>query len=341
MSGSNSKPTIKDVARLAGVAIGTVSRHLNGAPIRGTNRAAIERAINELDYQRNSFAAAMKSDRSGMVAFLVPAFDEFHSTLMQHLMTQFRERGLTMLIYYQDGESSRSLEQAVRYFRSHQVDALITTGSLPADDQFQALQRDGVPIVVYENRIEGLVADTVLTDDAAAVRRAVGHLVEMGHRRIAIVAGDGRHTTGQQRLAGYLDALDDVGIGRDERLIVGGTWSQAAGFQGVQSLMELPQPPTAVLFSNYVLAQGGLRFMRDRGLRIPDDLSVISIYDVDLLQLYQPPITAIVQPVVEFASNIVELVTRRLQSGQAQPVQTVNLPCELVLRASVKRLPSR
>ena len=331
------KPTIKDVAAKAGVAIGTVSRYLNKLSIRSASRHAVEAAIRDLDYHKNHFAAAMKTNRSKLVAFLVPEFDEFHTALMQRLMGLLKKEGLLMLIYYHSGDRASFLD-AIKFFGEHRVDAVITTGSIPKGSQFEELQRDGVPVIAYDNSFESHDTDEVLVSNKQAVHKAISHFAEMGHRRIAIVTGDLHHDTARQRLLGYKAALAEHGIEPVERYVLGSSYRQAEGFAALQTLMALPEPPTAVFFSSYVIALGGLAYVREYGLQVPEQLSLISFDDVLAFQLFQPPITAVVQPIDDMAESIVSLLSARLQQGAAGRPRSVVLPCTLVLRGSVKRL---
>jgi LacI family transcriptional regulator len=333
------KPTIKDVAARAGVAIGTVSRYLNQLPIRGASRHAVESAIRDLAYHKNHFAAAIKTNRSKLVAFLVPDFDEFHTVLMQRLMALLKKQGLLMLIYYHGGDRASFLD-AARFFAEHRVDAVIATGSIPKGSQFEELQRDGVPVIAYNNRFETLKTDEVLVSNKQAVHKAISHFVEMGHKRIAIVTGEMHHDTATQRLLGYQAALAEHGIAPVPQYVLGGSWTQAEGFAALQTLMALPEPPTAVFFSSYVIALGGLAYVREYAVAIPEQLSVISFDDVLAFQLFQPPITAIVQPIDDMADSIVSLLSARLQQGASARPRSVVLPCTLVLRRSVKRVAS-
>ena len=331
------RPTITDVATLAGVAIGTVSRYLNKLPIRDASRLAVESAIRELGYHKNHFAAAMKTNRSRLVAFLVPDFDEFHTALMQRLMGLLRKEGLLMLIYYHSGDRAAFLD-AIKFFGEHRVDAVIATGSIPKGSQFEELQRGGVPVIAYDNRFESLDTDEVLVSNKQAVHKAINHFIDMGHRRIAIVTGDLHHDTARQRLLGYKSALAEHGIAPVPAYVLGGSYTQAEGFGALQTLMALPTPPTAVFFSSYVIALGGLAYLREYGVQVPEQLSIISFDDVLAFQLFQPPITAIAQPLDAIADSLASLLAARLQQDAPSRPRSVVLPCTLVLRGSVKRL---
>ncbi|MBU1304003.1 MAG: LacI family transcriptional regulator, partial [Alphaproteobacteria bacterium] len=220
--------TIVDVAESAGVAIGTVSRYLNGLPVRGSNRAPIEKAISELGYRRNMVAVSMKRQTTHIVGFMVPALSEFHSGLLDQLTRRMRRTGRAVLSYCHDMEA-RSIEEGLEFFASHRVDAVVMDGVIQAQPALERYIEDGLTVVLYDNDIPGLSADRVFSNNRKASERMVNHLIDLGHTRIATIHGSKDNSAGQERLQGYADAMERHGLTVPAGFVASGYWSEEGG----------------------------------------------------------------------------------------------------------------
>ena len=194
--------TIVEVADRASVALGTVSRYLNGHPIRRGNRDQIELAIAELGYRRNALAAAMKTELTNTVGFMVPSLSEFHAAVLERLSSSMRRAGWALIAYCHNNEPA-SVVEALDFFDAHRVDCLVMDGQVGAGERIRELVNTGMRIILYDNDIPGLAVDRVLVENKAASFRAVSHLLDIGHTRIAVLTGDARTFTGLQRYAGH------------------------------------------------------------------------------------------------------------------------------------------
>lgn len=336
-SRGKARPTVNDVAAHAGVAIGTVSRYLNGHELRRGNRERIEQAIAHLDYRRNALAAAMKTNVTNLVGLLVSHFDEFHASMLDQLVTLLKRSGRVVLIYNQR-DDPEGLREAISFFRGHAVDALVISGDATSYVHADRLFQFDVPVVLYNNDIQGLNVDRVFVDNRSSAMRATNHLIDLGHERIAIVTGNLSDSSGEERYAGFAAAMADQGLAIEPDYVDGGGWDQLAGYAAAQRLMELNRPPSAILFSNYVLAYGGLDFFRERRIRVPEDVSVVSFDDVKLFQLFGEGITAVAQPIEKIAKSVASLVISRLSGQEIPHTRTVTLECNIVLRGSTRKM---
>lgn len=330
--------TIADVAEAAGVAIGTVSRFLNGRDIRRSNRLQIEAAIEKLAYRRNAVAAAMKTDRTHMIGVLIPTFDEFHAQMVERLSSQLRSSGRALVIYFH-GHEPQVFADAIQLFTEQRVDALIMDSVPGMRPRVEAVIAEGIPVVLYNNDIAGLVADRVAVDNVAVSQRVVGHLLDLGHERVAIVCGDLVDSSARQRLDGYEAALRERGMAVDPAYVVGGQWRVEGGYEAARQLMQRDEPPTAIFAANYGMAIGVLTWMKNNDLRLPEDLSLVSFDDVPLFRLHEPGITAIAQPINGIADSVANLVVARLGSGEQRPPRSISLACDVILRGSTGRPP--
>ena len=333
--------TIIDVADQAGVAIGTVSRYLNGLSVRPANRDLIESAIQRLGYRRNALAAAMKSDLTNTVGFLVPRLSEFHAAMLEQLSRSMRLGGRAMLTYCHNDDHA-SIDDALEFFAAHRVDCLVMDGREEASDAVRDLLASGTPVIYYDNDVPGLLVDRVLVENRAACARAVGHLVDIGHTRIAVIAGSAENFTGRERLEGSLQAMRERGLQIDPEYIIHAGWDENRGYSAMLRLLSLEHPPTAVFCCNYNMAVGALSLLKEHGYRTPDKISIASFDDVPLFRMHEAGITAVAQPVEKIAEAIASLVSSRLsEEGAWHAPHTITLACDIILRGSTRRPPGQ
>lgn len=329
--------TVIDVAKAANVAIGTVSRYLNGQTIRRSNREQIEQAIQELGYRRNVAAASIRTDLTHMIGFLVPTFDEFHARMLEHLANSVRRTGRALLTYCHSGDP-RIVAEALDFFASQRVDALIMDGTAEVYDRVDDLIEHDVPIIFYNNDVRGLAADRVMVENQRASHRIVSHLIDLGHRRIGILTGDPRNSSGIERLAGYEQALRDRGIAIEPALSARGNWVIDGGYEATKRLMTSDNPPTAIFSANYGMAIGALSWLKENGRHVPDDVSLASFDDVPVFRLYEAGVTTVAQPVARIAETITDILVERLAEPSSGMTRSVVLECDIILRGSTRRI---
>jgi LacI family transcriptional regulator len=336
-NGRRRPSTIIDVANEAGVAVGTVSRYLNGLTVRPGNRDLIESAIRRLGYRRNALAAAMKSDLTNTVGFMVPTLSEFHASILEQLSRRLRTAGRALLTYCHNDERA-SINHALDFFAAHRVDCLVMDGHDEASEGVRELLSGGTPVIFYDNDVPGLPVDRVLIENQAASARVVGHLLDIGHSRIAVLSGSTRNSAGRQRLDGYIQAMHERAVAIVPEYVIDADWTESRGYAAMLRLLSLEQPPTAVFSCNYNMAVGALTFLKEHGHRIPDDISLVSFDDVPLFNLHNAGITAVAQPIDKIAETITNLIALRLSEEWTWPApNTVILGCEIILRGSTRR----
>jgi LacI family transcriptional regulator len=328
--------TIVNVAEAAGVAIGTVSRYLNGQSVRAANRDQIEEAIHRLNYRKNALAAAMKSDLTNTVGFLVPRLSEFHAGVLERLSLALRQQGRALLSYCHNDDTG-SVMDALEFFNSHRVDGLVMDARPEAVERIRDTVRSGTPIIFYDNNVPGPPVDRILVDNRAASYRVVRQLLDVGHSRVAVLTGNIQNWTGRERFEGYREAMLEHGHSINPDYVLDTHWSEDEAYSGMLRLLTLPSPPTALYCCNYNMAMGALRMLKERGLRVPEDISMASFDDVPLFALYNGGITAVAQPIAKIADTIASILASRLsERGNAQPPHSIVLNCDIILRDSVK-----
>ena len=198
---------------------------------------------------------------------------------------------------------------------------------------YQRLLDNGVPLVAID-RIPGhLQVDTVQVDNAQASRRAVDHFIQADHRVIALITGPFHISTAVERQLGYQEALQASGLELDPVLIQPGDYSMEGGYRAIRTLLNLPNRPTAVLISNYVMTMGALQYIHEQSIEVPDDISLISFDDMPWSVAIRPPLTAIAQPVEEIGQIAAQLILDRIKEPDSS-IKHIILEAQLILRSS-------
>lgn len=327
--------TIADVAETAGVAVGTVSRYLNGQPVRMSNRYSIEEAIKTLSYRRSSAAVSMKTQATGIIGLMIPGYSEFHASLHEDLARRLRQSGRAVICYSHDRDVA-SIERGFEFFAEHRADAIVMDGDEGARPILQRSVEDGLVVVLYDHDLEGIAADRVFMENVKSSKRLVDHLLELGHRRVATLHGLLEDSGGRERLEGYLQALRAHGVPVNEDYIVPGFWIDEGGYAGMRDLMSLPEPPTALFSANYLMTIGALRWLREHDLDTPKDISIVSFDDVPAFSIHHAGITAVGQPTDRFAEAIARLLDERLSTGRTGQRHTLRIGGNITLRGSAR-----
>lgn len=323
--------TIKDVAKLAGVSIATVSKYINGGHLRKNNADAIRNAIQALDYRVNPYARSLKSQRSHSIGILLPDMTApFYGNMVTSLDKTLRACGYHTLISCYG--SNHGLERDnLKFLLSTGIDGLVYIPEDLSADEFQELtQKHNIPTVQVDRIIQGVDTDAVLVDNADAMYRAVTYLIEKGHTRIAMIAGPKSVFTAKERQVGYLRALSDHNLLFDDELVISQQNEFGTGYLGCESLLNLPSPPTAIITTNYDITLGLVTAVRERALRIPEDLDIFGFDCVNICTMMKPPLPVIHQPEQEIGQTAANYLVERL-SGYSADARITQLKCNLVI----------
>jgi DNA-binding LacI/PurR family transcriptional regulator len=331
---------LTDVAELAGVSVKTVSNVVNGyAPVSPGTRAKVDEALEQLGYRPNLAARNLRRGRSGIVALAVPELEvPYFAELARHVVEAARQQGWTVLIDQTDGERAR--EQLVMdSFGIQLIDGLILS-PIASGSRELAARRDTTPMVLLGERVFDGPADHVSIDNVAAARAAVTHLLDVGRRRVAAV-GEQPHAssgTARLRLRGYRAALRKAGLGaRHDLVMPTESFTRAHGAAAIDTLLDLAKPPDAVFCFNDLLALGVLRRLHERGLRVPEDIAVVGVDDIEDGRYSTPSLTTVRPDKEQIARLAVQLLADRLDDpagpGARAPRELV-APFELIVRES-------
>ncbi|GAA4558795.1 substrate-binding domain-containing protein [Planotetraspora kaengkrachanensis] len=328
------RPSITRVAELAGVSATTVSHTLNGRrPVADSTRRRVLDAIERLGYRPNVLARGLRTSRSQTIGLVIPDItNPFYPALARGLQDVLGPAGYDEIISNTDGD--RGMERAaIEQMIARQVDGLaFAVFHTHAEDLLPAIEA-GIPVVRLGGRLVQEGVDVVHSDDEGGAAEAARYLLERGYRRIGFVCGPEAEGPAAERVAGYRAALTEAGAPADPRLVVHTHFSRVGGRDGAAALLDLPEPPDAVLCANDIMAIGALETAARRGLHVPGDLAVMGFDDIEAAGLISPGLTTMANPAREIGQACARLLLDRL-SGQAGGYREVVIPARLVRRQS-------
>jgi DNA-binding LacI/PurR family transcriptional regulator len=323
-----------DVAALAGVSKATVSRVLSDAPgVSGPTRERIKALVADLSYVVSPDASRLSRGATGRIAVVMPQTTSwFFGAVLAGVLSALRGSGIDALVYQvADDQQSRQFFHELPVRR--QVDALVVVAFPVSDDERRQLDLLGVPVVVAGGAL--LDHPHVRIDDAGAARQAVHHLIRSGHERIAMinssVTPQRPYAPPADRLAGYRSALADAGLDPDPSYVVELPWSPAMGAEGMDRLLSLRRPPSAVFAFCDEVAVGAMRSLRRAGMNVPRAMSVIGVDDHPLADLTD--LTTVRQPVQEQGERAGRMALALLR-GEGVEREHVTVPTRLVIRGT-------
>lgn len=327
--------TLLDVARLAGVSTSTVSRALEKPKsVAEATRARVMEAVAACGYTPNIVARNLRKQETRLITILLAdVTNPFFNEIVRGIEQVARETGYSVLLA--DSENDPGQENAYgSLLAAKRTDGMILlNGRMPAGLQLPAETSVDAPIVVACEYLPNLDLPTVQIDNIAAAREATGHLIGLGHRRIGFITGPVWNVLSRDRLYGYRGAILEAGFAFDEALVVNGDFSIRSGVAATGSLLALPTRPTAIFASNDEMAFGAIRAVRDAGLRVPEDISVVGFDDIRFAAYVDPPLTTIRQPGQAIGRCAMTNLVRIL-GGERVAERRMLLPTELVVRGS-------
>jgi DNA-binding LacI/PurR family transcriptional regulator len=339
--------SIKDIARVANISYSTVSRALNDSSrVNPETKARVQRIAAEMGYLPSAVARSLVTRRTNTLGIVVTTItDLFFAEVIHAIEETALKHSYNVILTNSGGHLDRELA-ALRSLRERRVDGIILISGC-INDTFCKEEGIDVPIVIINNAHREHVGYSVEVDNAAGGREAVDHLLQLGHTRIAHIAGPAREWDAAERLRGYEEALRAGGLAVDRELIVPGDNLPEGGIASMKQLLALPVRPTAVFCYNDATAIGAMRAVRLAGLRIPEDVSIVGFDDIDLARHLEPPLTTVAQPKRQMGETAVEMILQLLSTaqqaglaGQAQVTDCV-LPSQLVVRESTAPVTGR
>ncbi|MFQ1003840.1 LacI family DNA-binding transcriptional regulator [Modestobacter sp. SSW1-42] len=329
--------TLNSVAAAAGVSTSTASRALSGHPaVLPSTRARVEAAAVALRYQPNRMASALRTRRTGLIGLVVNNLRTatFH-TIAETLQAWAVEEQYEVLVCTTGGDPAREAA-FLQTVRQHRFDGVVVAGTGANTELVNTLVQEGQAVVTMNREVPGSLAPSVMSAYETAARVATGHLLGLGHVRIAAIEGLPHITSGRLHHAGFAGALADAGVPLDEDLVRRGPFTPDFGREAATELLALPEPPTALLISNHEASFGALPVLGDGPLQVPAQLSVICTEDEPFYAWWSPALTTVDNRAELLARRAAELLLEQLTGTVGDPpVRRVELvDPELVERAS-------
>jgi DNA-binding LacI/PurR family transcriptional regulator len=329
------RPTIRDVARQAGVSHQTVSRVINGREeVLPETRALVEAAIEQLGYRPSAIARSMASGSTHTLAIISPNLTDYtFASIVEGAEVEARQHNYFVLS--SSASDPQSFHELVDELVGHRrVDGLIVINPY-ADDRYMHIPKE-FPVVFVGARSHDELVCSISLDDEKVAYEATQHLISLGHKRIALVTGPMEEDCSQDRLVGYKLALAEAGISYDQSLVFEGDWSASSGRDALLDFVKRENVPTAIFAQNDRMAMGVMRAARDVNLDVPTQISVIGVDDMPLSSYFDPPLTTMRQDMPLIGREAIRKLMVIIQSKTVDS-RVMKLPAQLVVRQSTQK----
>ncbi len=331
--------TILDIAKHLDLSVSTVSRALNGyGDVAKETRKRVEEAAKEFDYHPSDAARSLRQKRTNRVGLLIPStihyMGEFFSELIRGVTLALAESGSNLMLYT---TTTDEVAQLTRICRAREVDGIILFSADKLDEAISFLKTESLPFVVLGHSINDPAVSFVASDNRGGMMAAMQHLLSSGHSRIAYLARYDQPRLHSQRLLSYQQALTEAGLEIDGDLVTSASIGTRTGYRAMNSLLDLPVLPTAVIAFNDQIAINALQAASERHVSVPDDLSIVGYNDIRSSLSTVPQLTTVRQPLSEMGKKAAEVLLSRVHDNDIPPIRT-NLPAELIIRGSTSHV---
>jgi LacI family transcriptional regulator len=329
----SSRVTIRDVAAAAGVSVATVSKVINQRyGVSADTFARVQAVINELGYEASLVAQSLRNHRTNVIGILVADLEPFSTELLKGAGDAIRGTGFELVVYSAGGRTSDHVGWERRYLSRLSgtlVDGAVLVTPTVVDVQY------GAPVVAVDPHTGPTDLPTIDSDNLHGARLATEHLLELGHRRIALLGGRPDLQSAQLREQGYREALTAAGVPVDERLVQVGAYDPEVSVKPARELLSSPDRPTAIFAANDLSAIATIEVAAELGLRVPEDLSIVGFDNIPESVLSTPPLTTVEQPIRTMGQRAIEILVKLIRGEN--PEQThITLATRLVVRQSTR-----
>lgn len=328
--------TLKELAERARVHPSTISRVANQDPglrISAATRARIEALLRETEYRPNGVARGLKLRQTLVLAVVIPDItNPFFGALFRGVEDAAATRGYQVLLCNTDGNADRQRSH-LQTLAARRVDGVILASTFLKDPAVRWLRHQRIPYVLVNRFSDEGLDPFVGSDDVMGSRLATQHLIDLGHRRIAHLAGSPATSTGQLRRRGYEAAMADAGLTAPPEYTVESGYIEEGGARAMEHLLSLEAPPTAVFAVTDMVAVGAYAAVLAHGMRIPEDVAIVGYNDIPLAVRLYPGLTTVHVPIHEFGSAAARVLLEELETGRVEPRRVVYSP-QLIVRGS-------
>jgi DNA-binding LacI/PurR family transcriptional regulator len=328
-----------DIAKRAGVALGTVSHVINGsAAVREPLRRRVLDAIEALGYQPSQLARGLRRDYTNMIGMIIPDITNPFFPALVRAAEDVAYAHLYRLVLCNSDNDPKKEASYLSELQSYLPAGLLLIPAVDSKLNDRPTWNGRVmPSVCIDRKPKGWTGDVVRASNEGGSHAATLHLIDHGHRRVATIAGPAHLTNAQERLRGFRRAVKQAGLELPAEYVQHGQFDRATGFDAALTLLRPASRPTAIFAANDLMAMGAIMAVRELGLRCPEDVSIVGFDNLDMMDLVQPPLTTVQQPVYRLGVTATELLIQRINGLKDDP-REVMLETELIRRSSVMRL---
>lgn len=332
--------TIKDVADLVGVNPSTVSRVINGDSslyIREETRNRILEAIKEMGYRPNPIARSLRLKTSDAIGLLIPDItNPLFPEVIKGAEKAASEKGLSLILCNTD-ENKIKEKAHIRFLIDRRVDGILLFSSRIEDETIAEVENSGIPFVLVNRGSRSNTGSYVVVDNARGAQLATQHLIQLGHRRIAHISGFLYTETGLERLEGFRKSLNAAGLPFDSEYMVEAGFAEQKGYCAMLKLLSLAKPPTAVFAANDLVAMGAMSAIFAKGLRVPEDISIVGFNDIWVAGRITPALTTIRVPLNKMGYMALQMIADKIKKSRGNTDRIILEP-DLVIRFSTQQI---
>ncbi|HEY5586443.1 MAG TPA: LacI family DNA-binding transcriptional regulator [Ruminiclostridium sp.] len=330
--------TMKDVSKHTGLSIATISKYINGGNVLEENKVLIKNSIKELGFEVNEMARGLKTNKTMTIGLLIPSLESiFFTSIVSNIESVLIKNGYSTIIC--DYKEDRNLEkQKLDFLVKKMVDGIITMPMGNDAEVINSVIEKNIPVVLIDRALKGVACDTILVDNLNASYSAIEELITLGHKRIGIICGPADIFTAQERLKGYERVHEDYAMPIDLGLIKQGNYQVESGYDLLNELTNMIDPPTAVFVTNYEMTLGAIMAINEHDIKMPDDMSFIGFDNLQLAKVVKPPLSIVVQPVQQIGEQAANTILKRLKGDKSNFPSMIRLKTELILKGSVKKI---
>lgn len=337
-----SEPTIHDIARELKISASTVSRALQDNPrISLKTKEKIRAVAESMGYRPNALASNLRNKKSNTIGIIVPLINRyFFSSVISGVEEVAFKAGFTVVISQSNDQYNKEVALAHSMFAGR-VDGLIISIAMESTifDHLKLFVKKNIPLVFFDRAVPEIEANKIVVDDFMGAYKVTQHLLDQGYKRIGHLAGPQNLATYTERKKGYLQALEKNGIPADESLVVTNHLTSEEGVSAVRHLMSLPHPPDAIFCGNDTTALSSMIYLRDLGVRIPEEIGIVGFSNEPFSKVVSPSITTLAQPGFLMGQRAAEMILNQIENRE-KSYRTLVMPTELIIRESSQRMKS-
>ncbi|MCL4484145.1 MAG: LacI family transcriptional regulator [Bacteroidetes bacterium] len=334
-----SEPTIHDIARELKISASTVSRALQDNPrISLKTKEKVKTVADALGYRPNTLASNLRNRRSNTIGIVVPLINRhFFSSVISGVEDIAFKAGYTVVIAQSNDLTNKEIAIVQSMF-ANRVDGLIISIAMQTTnfDHLKLFRKRNIPLVLFDRMVPEVETNNIVVDDFMGGFRVTQHLIDQGYHRIGHLAGPQNLMIYSDRKKGYIEALTKSGIPYDESLVITNTLTFNDGPEAVKQLINLPNPPDAIFCGNDTTALSSMIYLREKGIRVPEDIGIVGFSNEPYSKFVSPSITTIAQPGFEMGQKAAEMILNQIVHKE-KTFKTLVMPTELIIRESSVR----